>query len=68
MGERCQHRFDDVPMVFTGTLRTRACSACDHVEVLPVPLTGGWVALEEYLSQRVEARVHPGGERKPSGC
>lgn len=55
-------------MVFTGTLRTRACCSCDHVEVLmralahetsaadPVPVTGEWVGLEEYLSRRVEAR------------
>jgi hypothetical protein len=56
MGTKCQHRFDDVPMVFTGTLRTRACCACDHVEVLPVPVTGEWVDLEEYLSRRVEDR------------
>jgi hypothetical protein len=54
MGTRCQHRFDDVPMVFTGTLRTRACRACDHVEVLPVAVAGEWLDLEEYLSRRVE--------------
>ena len=56
MGTHCQHRFDDVLLVFTGTLRTRACRTCDHVEVLLEPLTGEWLGLAEYLSRRVEER------------
>ena len=56
MGTKCQHRYDDVPMVFTDTLRTRACRTCDHVEVLPASLTADWISLDEYLSRRVEDR------------
>jgi hypothetical protein len=67
MGERCQHRFDDVPTVFTGTLCTRACRSCDYVEVLQVPLTGGWVGLDEYLSRRTEDRANPGRDGKRIG-
>ena len=46
----CQHTFEDAPAVFTGTMRTRACSSCDYGEVL-LDVTDAWVPFDEYLDR-----------------
>jgi hypothetical protein len=58
MQDSCEHSFEDTAAVFTGTARTRACLACDRVEVM-LASTGEWMTLDEYMDRRIANRSAP---------
>jgi hypothetical protein len=62
VAERCAHTFEEAQAVFTGTVRTRACCRCDHVEVLSAALVPQWLHLDEYL-QRAKDRCESADQR-----
>jgi hypothetical protein len=54
MDESCNHEFDDMPSVFTGTVQSRKCRKCQSVEVMLT--SGAWVDIPAYLQRHLANR------------
>jgi hypothetical protein len=51
----CRHEYEDGAVVFTGTVRSRACRNCNRIEVM-TDRTGEWVDIDAFLQRRIANR------------
>jgi hypothetical protein len=52
----CEHEYADHALVFSGSVRSRACRTCGWVEIM-VERTGEWLDIDTYVDMRIANRA-----------